>query len=230
MSSSASLAKRSEKGLLTPENCLVAFIDLQPRMLASVANFDREAVLENNLLLAKAARLFGVPVLLTCVDTPAAPAAMIEALHDVFPGQAPLVRTSMNSWDDAAFVDATVTTGRGKLLLAGLWTETCVTLPAIQALEDGYEVYVVEDCCGDISALAHDNAMQRMIQAGARPVTALSVMLEWQRDWALLDTSATVLDIARRHGGARGATLEPAPAPQPAPQPVVPGYVAPAPA
>lgn len=222
----SSLAKRSEKGLLTPDNCLVAFIDLQPRMLAGVANFDRNFVLNNNVMLAKAAALFGVPVLLSCVDTPAAGAEIVAPLQAIFPAQTPLFRTAMNSWDDPAFVDTVVNLDRTRLILAGLWTETCVALPAIQAMADGFEVYVVEDCCGDISQLAHDNAMQRMIQAGARPVTALSVMLEWQRDWALLDTSDAVRTIARQHTGAFGAADHghvPAPAP---PQPVFPGYVA----
>jgi nicotinamidase-related amidase len=223
----SSLAKRSEKGLLTPDNCVVAFIDLQPRMLASVVNFDRNFVLNNNVMLAKAASLFGVPALLSCVDTPAASADMLAPLQAVFPAQAPLLRTAMNSWDDPAFVDAVVALNRTRLILAGLWTETCVALPAIQALADGFEVYVVEDCCGDISHLAHDNAMQRMIQAGARPVTALSVMLEWQRDWALEDTSEAVRAIARQHTGAFGTAADHAYAPAPAPpQPVFPGYVA----
>lgn len=227
MSPTPGLAKRSEKGLLTPENCVVAFIDMQPRMLAGVTNFDRHAVLNNNLLLAKAARLFGVPTLLSCVDTPCAPADVLAPLQALFPGLPWLTRSSMNSWDDPAFVDAAVSTGRPKLVLAGLWTETCVVLPAIQAIEDGYDVYVVEDCCGDISALAHENAMQRMIQAGARPVTAMAVMLEWQRDWALLDTGDAVRAIARAHGGAHGTGAEPVSASAlPAPQPVFPGYVA----
>lgn len=227
MSPTPGLAKRSEKGLLTPENCVVAFIDMQPRMLAGVANFDRQAVLNNNLILAKAARLFGVPALLSCVDTPSAPADVLAPLQALFPAQPWLTRSSMNSWDDPAFVDAAVSTGRPKLVLAGLWTETCVVLPTIQAIEDGYEVYVVEDCCGDISALAHENAMQRMIQAGARPVTAMAVMLEWQRDWALLDTVDAVRAIARAHGGAHGAGAEPVHAGEhKAPQPVFPGYVA----
>ncbi|WP_332877357.1 isochorismatase family protein [Massilia sp. S19_KUP03_FR1] len=116
--------------------------------------------------------------------------------------------------------------GRTRLILAGLWTETCVALPAIQALEDGYEVYIVEDCCGDISALAHENAMQRMIQAGARPVTALSVMLEWQRDWALLDTSDAVRELAQAHSSVHGGLTEAAAPPhRKPPQPVYPGYV-----
>jgi nicotinamidase-related amidase len=222
----SSLAKRSETGLLTPDNCLVAFIDLQPRMLAGVADADRQCVLHRNLMLAKAARLFGVPALLSCVDTPASNASMLAPLQAIFAAQAPLTRTSMNSWDDPAFIDAVVGLGRTRLILAGLWTATCVALPAIEALADGYDVYIVEDCCGDISALAHENAMQRMIQAGAQPVTAMSVMLEWQRDWALLDTSEAIRDIARAHSGAHGAALEHAAgnAYKP-PQPVYPGYV-----
>lgn len=227
MSPIPSLARRSEKGLLTPENCVVAMIDLQPRMLAGVANFDRQAVLGNNLILAKAARLFGVPVLLSCVDTPAAPADLLTPLRAQFPLQPCLARSALNSWDDPAFVDGVHATGRTRLVLAGLWTETAVALPAIQAIDDGYEVYVVEDCCGDTSALAHENAMQRMIQAGARPVTALSVMLEWQRDWAMLDTSEAVREIARLHGGAHALAAEPVHArAHKAPQPVLPGYVA----
>lgn len=226
MSPTASLAKRSEKGLLTPENCMVAFIDFQPHMLAGVANFDRQAVLNNHLMLAKAACLFGIPVLLSCLDTPHQRADMLAPLHALFPTQPWLTRSSMNSWDDPAFVDKVAGTGRSKLILAGLWTETSVALPAIQAIEDGYDVYVVEDCCGDISALAHENAMQRMIQAGARPVTAMSVMLEWQRDWALLDTGDAVRDIVRAHSGAHGAAVETGQvAPYKAPRPVLPGYV-----
>jgi nicotinamidase-related amidase len=93
-------------------------------------------------------------------------------------------------------------------VLAGLWTETCVALPTIQALHDGYEVYIVEDCCGDVSELAHRNAMQRVIQAGAVPVTALSVMLEWQRDWAARETYDAVMDIVKTHFGAYGAGVE----------------------
>ena len=95
-----------------------------------------------------------------------------------------------------------------KILLAGLWTETCIALPTIQAIHDGYEIYVVEDCCGDISALAHTNAMQRMVQAGAKPVTALSVILEWQRDWAHRGTYDAIMDIAKTHFGAYGVGVE----------------------
>jgi nicotinamidase-related amidase len=92
--------------------------------------------------------------------------------------------------------------------MSGLWTETCVALAAIQAIYDGYEVYVVEDCCGDISELSHENAMKRLIQAGAKPVTAISVMLEWQRDWALTETYNAVMDVVKNHAGSYGVGVE----------------------
>ena len=200
--------KLSEKGLLTPDNCVVTIIDLQPQMLFGVSNFDRQSVINNNLVLAKAAKVFGVPVVLSTVETKSFSGNMWPQIQAVFPKQEPIERSSMNSWDDKNFVSAVERTGRKKIVLSGLWTETCVALPTIQAIHDNYEVYVVEDCCGDVSQLAHDNAMKRVVQAGAKPVTALSVMLEWQRDWALRDTYDAVMDIVRTHYGAYGAGVE----------------------
>ena len=202
------LAQRTEKGLLTPDNCVLAIIDLQPQMLFGVANFDRQTIINNNLVLAKAARVFGVPVVLTNVETKSFSGNMWPQVQAVFPDQQPIERSSMNSWDDANFVAAVQKTGRRKLIISGLWTETCVALPTVQALHDGYEVYVAEDCCGDVSALAHDNAMSRVVQAGAKPVTALSVLLEWQRDWAMKETYDAVMDIVKGHCGAYGAGVE----------------------
>ena len=202
------LAQRTEKGLLTPDNCVLAIIDLQPQMLFGVANFDRQTIINNNLVLAKAARVFGVPVVLTTVETKSFSGNIWPQVQAVFPDQQPIERSSMNSWDDANFVAAVEKTGRRKLIISGLWTETCVALPTVQALHDGYEVYVAEDCCGDVSALAHDNAMQRVVQAGAKPVTALSVLLEWQRDWAMKETYDAVMDIVKVHCGAYGAGVE----------------------
>ena len=206
--SRADRPKLSEKGLLTPDNCLVTIIDLQPQMLFGVANFDRQTVINNNLVLAKAARVFDVPVVLSTVETSAFSGNMWPQIQAVFPGQRPIERSTMNSWDDANFRAAVEKTSRKKIVLAGLWTETCVALPTVQALEDGYEVYVVEDCCGDVSALSHDNAMKRVIQAGAKPVTALSVLLEWQRDWAHKGTYDAVMDIVKNHCGAYGVGVE----------------------
>jgi nicotinamidase-related amidase len=201
-------AKRSEKGLLTPDNCVVTLIDLQPQMLFGVANFDRQAIINNNVALSKAARVFDMPVVLSTVETKGFSGNMWPQIQAIFPKQTPIERSSMNAWDDENFVAAVKKSGRKKIVLAGLWTETCVTLPTIQALHDGYEIYVVEDCCGDVSQLAHDNAMKRVVQAGAKPVTALSVMLEWQRDWAHKDTYDAVMDIVKTHFGAYGVGVE----------------------
>lgn len=200
--------KLSEKGLLTPDNCVVALIDLQPQMLFGVSNFDRQGIINNNVALAKSSTVFGVPVVLSSVETAGFSGNTWPQIIAALGGREPIERSTMNSWDDENFVAAIKKTGRKKIVLAGLWTETCVALPTVQALHDGYEVYVVEDCCGDVSALAHDNAMKRVIQAGAVPVTSLSVMLEWQRDWAHKGTYDAVMDIVKTHYGAYGMGVE----------------------
>jgi nicotinamidase-related amidase len=201
-------AKRSEKGLLTPDNCVVAIIDLQPQMLFGVANFDRQMIINNNVALLKAAKVFEIPVVLSTVETKSFSGNMWPQIQAVFPNQTPIERTSMNSWDDKNFVAAIEKSGKKKIVLSGLWTETCVALPTVQAIHDNYEIYVVEDCCGDVNQLSHDNAMKRVIQAGAKPVTALSVMLEWQRDWAQRDTYDAIMDIVKTHFGAYGVGVE----------------------
>jgi len=149
-----------------------------------------------------------VPVILTTVETKAFSGNMWPQLKAVYPYREPIERSSMNSWDDGNFVAAAEKTGRKKLLLCGLWTETRIALPAIQALHDGYEVYVVEDWCGDVSQPGHNNAMRRVVQAGAKPVTALSGLLEWQRDWAQRDTYDAVVDLVEHHFGAYGIGVE----------------------
>ncbi|HSQ13585.1 MAG TPA: hydrolase [Candidatus Deferrimicrobium sp.] len=208
MAQSNTRAKRSEKGLLTPDNCVVAIIDLQPQMLFGVANFDRQTIINNNVALLKAAKVFDVPVVLSTVETKSFSGNMWPQIQAIFPNQTPIERSSMNSWDDKNFVAAIEKSGKKKIVLSGLWTETCVALPTVQAIHDSYEVYVVEDCCGDVSQLSHDNAMKRVIQAGAKPVTALSVMLEWQRDWAERDSYDAIMDIVKSHFGAYGVGVE----------------------
>jgi nicotinamidase-related amidase len=200
--------KRSEKGLLTPDNCVVALIDHQPQMMFGVAGVDRQSIINNTVALGKAARVFDVPVVLTTVETKSFSGNLWPQIRAVFPEQPAIERSSMNAWDDKNFVAAIKASGRKKLVLAGLWTEVCVTFPTVQAIHDGYEVYVVEDCCGDVSQLAHDNAMKRVIQAGAKPVTSLQVMLEFQRDWAEKDTYDAVMDIVKTHYGAYGVGVE----------------------
>jgi len=206
--SSGSRYKLSEKGLLTPDNCVVALIDHQPQMLFGVNNFDRQSIINNTVALAKATQVFDVPVVLTTVETKSFSGNIWPQIKAVFPNQETIERTSMNSWDDQNFVAAIERTGRKKIVLAGLWTEVCIAFPTVQAIQDGYEIYVVEDACGDVSQLNHDNAMKRVIQAGAKPVTVLSTMLEWQRDWAHKETYDAVMDIVKTHMGAYGIGVE----------------------
>jgi len=208
MSAKINRTKRSGKGLLTPDNCIIALIDHQPQMLFGTSNFDRQTIINNTVALAKAARVFDVPVVLTTVETKSFSGHLWPQIRAVFPDHPVIERSSMNAWDDKNFVAAIKATRRDKLVLAGLWTETCVALPTVQALHDGYEIYVAEDCCGDVSQLAHDNAMKRVIQAGAKPVTSLSLMLELQRDWAEKDTYDAVMDIVKHHYGAYGIGVE----------------------
>jgi nicotinamidase-related amidase len=231
MAQNSARVKRSEKGLLTPDNCVVAVIDLQPQMLFGVANFDRQTIINNNVALLKAVKVFDVPLVLSTVETKSFSGNMWPQIQAVFPNQTPIERSSMNSWDDKNFVAAIEKSGKKKIVLSGLWTETCVALPTVQAIHDNYEVYVVEDCCGDVSQLSHDNAMKRVIQAGAKPVTALSVMLEWQRDWAERDTYDAIMDIVKTHFGAYGVGVEYAyTMVHGAPATKYPEYVVPAPA
>jgi nicotinamidase-related amidase len=207
-SSNGNRPKLSEKGLLTPDNCVVALIDHQPQMLFGTSNFDRQTIINNTVAFAEACRVFDVPVVLTTVETKSFSGNMWPQIRAVFPGQEPIERSSMNSWDDKNFVAAIEKTGRKKIVLAGLWTEVCVAFPTIQAIHDGYEVFVVEDCCGDVNQLSHEIAIQRVIQAGATPVTSLSTMLEWQRDWAHKETYDAVMDIVKNHYGAYGIGVE----------------------
>src|SRR3954452_8196205 len=148
-------------GLLTPENCTVVFIDHQPQMAFGVTSIDRQTLMNNTVGLAKAAKVFDVPVILTTVETEAFSGYMWPQLTGLFPGKPLFERSSMNAWEDRAFVAEVERIGRKKLVIAALWTEVCLTFPAIQAIEAGYEVYAVEDASGGTTVSAHENAMLR---------------------------------------------------------------------
>src|ERR1700750_1062717 len=169
--------------LFTPKDSAVVFIDHQPQMTFGVANTDRATLINNVVLLAKVAKEFGVPAVLTAVETESFSGYVWPQLLDVFPGQPVVERTSMNSWDDAAFRKAIEATGRKNIIMTGLWTEVCVTWPTIEMVAAGYNIYVVEDCCGATSPAAQDAALSRMVQAGAVRLTTIPALLEWQRDW-----------------------------------------------
>ncbi len=194
--------------LLTPENSTIIFIDHQPQMTFGVASIDRQTLVNNTVGLAKAAKIFNVPTILTTVETKSFSGYMWPQLLELFPDQTPIERTSMNSWEDTKFVAEVERIGRKKLVIAALWTEVCLVFPAIQALEAGYEVYFVVDASGGTSQIAHDMAVQRLIQAGAVPVTWQQVLLEYQRDWARKETYDAVIGLVKEHSGAYGVGVE----------------------
>lgn len=164
--------------------------------------------LRNNAgLIARAAASFKVPTILTTVAEKSFSGPMFAEVTDPFPAQELLDRTSMNTWEDAAVIKRVNAIGRARLVFAGLWTSVCIVGPTLSALDQGFEVYVVADACGDVSAEAHERAMQRMSQAGVQPMTALQYLLELQRDWARTDTYESTTGIARIYGGAYGLGL-----------------------
>ncbi|NQD82824.1 hydrolase [Enterobacter hormaechei] len=195
--------------VLTPANCQIIFIDHQPQMAFGVQSIDRQALKNNTVALAKAAKVFNIPTIITTVETESFSGNTYPELLDVFPGQDILERTSMNSWDDQKVRDALKANGKKKVVVAGLWTEVCNNSFALCAMLEGdYEIYMVADASGGTSKEAHDFAMQRMIQAGVIPVTWQQVMLEWQRDWAHKETYTAVMDIVREHSGAYGMGVD----------------------
>ena len=195
--------------VLTPENCQIIFIDQQPQMAFGVQSMDRQALKNNTVGLAKAAKVFNIPTIITTVETESFSGHTYPELLDVFPGKDILERTSMNSWDDQKVRDALAANGKKKVVVSGLWTEVCNNSFALCAmLEGGYEIYMVADASGGTSKEAHDYAMQRMIQAGVIPVTWQQVLLEWQRDWAHKETYDAVMAIVREHSGAYGMGVD----------------------
>lgn len=199
----------TDGGLLTADNCALAFIDHQPQMSFGVGSgIDRQLLVNNVLMLAKGAREFGVPTILTTVETESFSGAMWPQLLDVFPKQEPIERTGMNSWDTQAFRDAIKATGKKNIILSGLWTEVCITWPTLNMISEGYNIYVVEDACAGTSPAAHEASLSRMVQAGAVRMTTVATVLEFQRDWSNREHYNALMDLFREHGGAYGVGIE----------------------
>lgn len=194
--------------LYTPQDSAIVFIDHQPQMTFGVANIDRAMLMSNVTLMANVAKEFKVPAVLTAVETESFSGYVWPQLLDVFAGQTVIERSSMNAWDDAGFRRAVEATGRKNILLTGLWTEVCVTWPALSMLEAGYTIYVVEDCCGATSAGAQEAALSRMVQAGAVRLTTIAALLEWQRDWARREHYDALMNLLKPQAGAYGSGIE----------------------
>ncbi|RKH09720.1 hydrolase [Corallococcus praedator] len=200
MSTNQASSYRGLDALLTPQNSVLVLIDHQPYQFANLHSHEPTMVLNNVVGLAKAAKVFDVPTLLTTVLAERG-GFLVKGLQDVFPEQKPIDRTFINTWEDRRVVDAVKKTGRKKLVIAALWTEICLAMPAIQAAGEGYDVYAVTDASGGVSREAHDMAVRRMQMAGVTPITWMAILGEWQRDWAREASAAALAGVLGDHGG-----------------------------
>ena len=189
----------SQAEMLTPQNSAIALIDFQPAMYQGVQSHDRLLVFNNVQILAKAAKLFKIPTMISTVAANSFSGPFMPEVIEVFPDHEIIDRTSMNAWLDANFRKAVAATGKKKFVLAGLWTEACVLFAALDMLKEGYEIYVAADACGDLSLEAHNRSMDRLVQAGASPITSCQYLFELQQDWARTETYNGVMDILRAH-------------------------------
>jgi len=189
---------------LTPENSVVVLIDFQPQYAFSTRSTDIDSLVNNAVGLAKAARAFKVPVVATTITAQTFAGPLLQPIRAAIDAD-PIDRTIINAWHDNRVASVVKATGRKKIVMAGLWTDNCVMLPALSALAEGFEVYVVTDASGDYDSQSHERAIQRLVQAGAVPITWLPVMLEWQADWSRSETSAAVNQIIREHAAAMSA-------------------------
>jgi len=200
------MSKTGLQALLTPKDSVLLLIDHQPFQFANLHSHEPTMIVNNVIGLAKTAKIFGVPTILTTVVEQRG-GHLIKGLQDVYPEQKPIDRTYINTWEDARVVEAIRKTGRTKVVMAALWTEICLAMPAIQAMSEGFEVYIVTDASGGVSAEAHDMAVRRLVQAGAVPMTWLAVQGEWQRDWAREATATRLAEVLAQHGGASGVAF-----------------------
>jgi nicotinamidase-related amidase len=194
------------EALLTPDNCVVVLIDHQPFQLANVNSHEPTMVINNTIGLAMTAKAYGIPTILTTVNEERG-GLIFKGIQDVFPDQKTINRTYINAWEDKRVVEAVKKTSRQKVVFAALWTEMCLAMPAIQAMGEGYDVYVVTDASAGVSVEAHDMAIRRLVAAGAQPITWLGMAGELQRDWARTQYLEDVAKIFAERGGATGSAL-----------------------
>jgi nicotinamidase-related amidase len=195
------------KTLLDPKNHTLILIDHQSQMAFATKSIDAVTLRNNAALVSKAACEFGVDTILTTVAEKSFSGPIFDEIKSVFPDHQVIDRTTMNTWEDPRIAVEVNRIGKPRIVLAGLWTSVCIVGPALSALDQGFEVYVITDACGDVSSEAHEMAIQRMVQLGARPMTALQYLLELQRDWARGETYDQTVKTAIANGGAYGLGL-----------------------
>jgi nicotinamidase-related amidase len=192
------------KLLISPSDHTLIMIDHQSQMAFATKSIDPVLLRSNTAMVAAAAAGFGVSTILTTVAEKTFSGPMFDEIKAAFPGKTALDRTSMNTWEDAAVIAEVNRIGKARLVICGLWTSVCIVGPTLSAIDQGFEVYVIADACGDVSDEAHERAMERMVQAGARPMTSLQYLLELQRDWARGETYDLTTGIAKKYGGGYG--------------------------
>ena len=193
--------------LITPEDHTLMLIDFQGQMSFATKSISAIELRNNTALLANAAVGFKVPTILTTVAAKSFSGPMYDEIAAAFPGQEVIDRTTMNAWEDANVTGLVNAIGKGRVVFAGLWTSVCIVGPVLSAVGQGFETFVIADACGDVSTEAHDRAMQRMVQAGARPMTSLQYLLELQRDWARTDSYEMTTGVAEKFAGGYGLGL-----------------------
>ena len=195
------------KSLLNPKDHTLILIDHQSQMAFATKSIDAITLRNNAGLVASAAASFGISTVITSVAEKSFSGPVFDEIKRALPESEVIDRTTMNTWEDPRIADKVNALGHPRIVLAGLWTSVCIVGPALSALDQGFEVYVIADACGDVSDEAHQRAMDRMVQAGARPMTALQYLLELQRDWARHETYASTTGIAMQYGGGYGLGL-----------------------
>jgi nicotinamidase-related amidase len=181
--------------LLTPGNSALIVIDYQPLQLQVMTSMDREVLVDNIVSVARLARTYNLPVVLSTVNAANGQGSTLPEIKAALPDTTEIDRTTMNAWEDVEFRQAVEATGRKKLIMTALWTEICLTFPTLDALRDGFEIYPVVDAVGGTSPEAHRAGLERIVQAGARPISWVGLAGELQRDWARADTVADLVDI-----------------------------------
>jgi nicotinamidase-related amidase len=181
--------------LLPAQNAALVVIDYQPSQVQTVTSMDRELLVDNIVSIARLARTFDLPVVLSTINVANGQQPTVPELKAVLSDSVELDRTVINAWEDPAFRQAVEATGRRKLIMTALWTEVCLAFPSLDALRDGFEVFPVVDAVGGTSPEAHRSGLERIGQAGAQPISWVSLACELQQDWARVDTVADVVDI-----------------------------------
>ncbi|MGC4042005.1 MAG: hydrolase [Flavobacterium sp.] len=202
-------AQKPSPALLNPTNHALVLIDFEGQMAFATNSISIDKLRTNTAIIAGASKIFNVPTVVTTVAEKSFSGPVFPEILEVYPDRSTYIdRTTMNTWEDTNAYKVITGKGKKKLVFAGLWTSVCIVGPVLSAINEGYDVYVITDACGDVSKEAHDQAVSRMVQAGAHPMTSTQYILELQRDWARRETYAPVNDLMVKYGGAYGTGIQ----------------------